>query len=340
MEKRVIDISWASLWRIVAIFLLVVTLFYVRDVIIVVFIAIIISSALHAPVSYLEEKKIPRILSVITIYLLAAATVALVLYAMVPVMLIQARYFLDHVNELKLPFLDMLGMPNLISQINTNINDWISTLFYGGSNLLNFISAVAGNLVFMFVTAVLSLYLTISRGSIQRFIRAIMPTNKEEYTIDLYKRTRRKIGRWFTSQLILSFVVGALTFIGLLVLGIDSALLLSILAAILEIIPYVGPIAVGVVTFLVALPQSTTLAFLAIILFFLIHQLENHVLVPLIVGKAVGIDPVMVVIAILAGSQLAGLVGAVIAVPAAIIVQELVDDWSAKKNGNQKATAS
>lgn len=331
------DISWGSLFKIVAVLLFVAVSYYIRDVFLILFIAVIVSSALYAPVKYLEEKKIPRVLSVLMIFLLTVAVVALVLYAVIPVLIIQLKYFIAHITELQIPFLDSFGVSGAVDQLNQRLNLWLNNLFYGGSDVVGLLSTILGNVFFVFVTVVLSFYLSISKDGIQRFIRSVLPKNKEDYAINLYVRTRRKLGRWFTSQIIISFFVGSLTFVALLFLGTDYALLLGILAACLEIIPYVGPIAIGIISFIIILPQSGTLALLAVFIFFLIQQLENHVLVPLIVGRVVGIDPVVVVIALLAGSKLAGLVGAVVAIPAVIILQEVIDDWGIRKNGKVDA---
>lgn len=337
MKTTHISITWSSLFRILAILLLAVIAYFIRDVFVLLFIAIIVSSALHAPVKYFEERRVPRILSVFVIFLIAAALLALVLYAVIPVLLIQLKYLLANIDSIHIPLLDSFNISNSTSQASSRLNEWLSNFFYNGSNVLSFFMSFVGNMLFVFVTVVLSFYLSVSRGGVERFIRAIMPLEKEAYAIDLYKRARRKIGRWFTSQIIVSFFVGSLTFISLLLLGTEYALLLGILAAFLEIVPYVGPIAIGVISFVLILPQSPTLAFLAVLIFFLIQQLENHVLVPLIVGRATGIDPVMVVVAILAGGQLAGFVGAIIAVPVAIVFQELLDDWGIRKTARLKS---
>ncbi len=330
--RQSIDITWVSLFRIIAVILLAVTLFYISDVLVIVFFAVIISSALHVPVTYLESKNIPRILSVLVIFLLGAAVIGLILYTLVPVVLIQLKYFFGHLSDIQLPFLEDLGLSQLVSDLDQGVSGWINALFSGGSGALSFLSSVAGNFFSVFVTVVLSFYMTVSKGSIERFLRSLTPTKKEHDVIMLFDRMRRKIGRWFTSQIIVSFFVGALTFVGLVILGVEYALVLALLAALFEIIPYVGPIAVGVISFIVILPQSVTLAFIAVLIFFAIQQIENHLLVPLIVGKAVGFDPVLVVIAILAGSQVSGFVGAILAIPAAIIIQELIDGWSFRKD--------
>jgi len=337
METKRFEMSWGSLWRVVAVGLLVVAAVYTRDVFIVAFIAIIISSALHRPVEYLESKRIPRILSVLMIFLITVAIIGLILYAIVPIILIQMKYVMANISDMQISFLDNLGLSQVVSGLDQNINEWIGSFFYGGSNILDIVSSFAGNAILVFVTIILSFYLSISKGSIERFIRELTPLDKETYMINLYKRTQRKLGRWFTSQVILSVIVGALTFAGLLILGTDYALIIGILAALLEVVPYAGPIATGIVAFIMIVPQSPSLAIAAIILFIVIHQLENHILVPLIVGKVVGIDPVVVVLAILAGSQIDGLVGAILAIPVAIVIQEVIDDWSEKRRGTRIA---
>lgn len=329
--SKSIDITWVSLFRVAAIILLAVVLFYILDVLVIVFFAVIISSALHVPVTYLEKKDIPRLLSVLVIFILGVALLGLVLYSLVPVVLIQLKYLFAHISELQLPFAEDLGLARIASDLDQDVSGWINRLFSGDSGVFSALSSVAGNLFFIFVTFVLSFYMTVIKGSIERFLKSITPIKRESEVIAVYHRMRRKLGRWFTSQLIVSFFVGALTFVGLVILGVEYALVLALIAALFEIIPYVGPIAVGILSFIMILPQSVTLAFIAVLIFFVIQQVENHILVPLIIGRAVGFDPVLVVIAILAGSQIHGILGAVLAIPAAIIIQELVDGWSTKK---------
>lgn len=336
MEIRRIEISWTSLWRVVVVGLLLVAAFYARNAFVVAFIALIISSALRRPVDYLESKRIPRILSVLMIFLIVIALVGLVLYAIVPIVLIQMKYVMTNISDIQIPFLDSIGGSQIISNLDQNISSWIGNFFYGGSNTLDLLGSLAGNAILAFVVVVLSLYLSISKGSIERFVRDVIPLDKEAYVVGLYRRTQHKLGKWLTSQLILSLVVGAMTFAGLLIMGADYALVIAIFAALLEIVPYAGPIATGIVAFIMIAPQSTSLAFGAIILFIVIHQIENHLLVPLIVGKVVGIDPVVVVLAILAGSEIGGLIGAVLAIPVAIIIQEVMDDWSEKKKNGRE----
>jgi len=332
MHKHVNEISWASLWRIVAVVVLVTVLFYVRDVLLILIVALVLSAAIEGPVVFLERRKIPRVLSVLTIFILGIAVLGLLLYTLIPVALIQLKYLLDNINTLRVPLLDFLGTTDLVSQLNSYINVFLDSLFATGSSVAGVVSTFLGNVFSVFVTVVLSFYLAISKDGVQRFIRTIFPVSKEEAAITMYQKTQKKLARWLQGQLVLSFAVGALTFVGLIILGNEYALVLALLAAVLELVPYVGPIATGIVGFLITLPQSLTAAFLVVVLFFIIQQLENHVLSPVILSRAAGVDPVTVVLALLAGSQLAGIPGLILAVPVTIVIQELLDEWSTRRH--------
>lgn len=331
MEKQQLEINWSSLWRVLVMVIFALALFYMKNVIGMLIVAIILSSALHGPVTWLEKKKIPRLISVITIYLVGLGVVALLLYTIIPVTLIQLRYLLTHIGDLKIPILDLLGSSNIVSKIDQGISGLVDALFYGGGNFADVISVFLGNVFFAVVSLVLSFYLTLSRDGVEKFIRAILPINKEEYAVNLYLRTRKKLGRWLSGQLVLSFIIGFLTFIALFFLGVDYALVLALIAGIFELIPYVGPIVVGAITFLIILPQSLTTALIAVLIFFIIHQIEGHILVPFVMNKAIGTDPLIILIAVLAGAEIAGIVGALVAVPVGIIFEEVIDEWSVRK---------
>jgi len=316
--------------------LLVVALFYVRDVLVLLAVALVVSTAIQGPIEFLEKRKVPRTLSVIIIFLCGAAIVALVLYTLIPVALIQLKYLLANINTLKLPLFELFGASDVVSQLDSGVSGILDSLFTAGSSVAGFVSRFLGNIFFIAISVVLAFYLAISKRGVERFIRAIFPLNREEYAINLYTRTQKKLSRWLSGQMVVSAFVGLLTFIGLLFLGSEYALMLAVLAAVLELVPYVGPIAVGLVAFLISIPQSLTLALFVALLFFVIQQIENHVLSPVVMSKAVGMEPVTVVIAILAGSQLAGLAGIVLAVPFTIVLQELIDDWSLRKHSTQE----
>ncbi len=129
----------------------------------------------------------------------------------------------------------------------------------------------------------------------------------------------------------LSGIFGVVVFIGLALLGVKYSLLLGIIAGILELVPFVGPIFSGSVAVLVGFTTSVQLAFYTLILFVVLQQLEGNLLVPAVSKFSTDMDPVVVLVSILIGAKVFGLIGLILAVPAAVLLQELVNDWSQTK---------
>lgn len=137
-----------------------------------------------------------------------------------------------------------------------------------------------------------------------------------------------KLGLWLQGQMLLSILVGSLVFIGLKVLGIQFALVLAVIAASLEVIPGLGPIIASIPAIFVAFIQKPSLALFVIILYIAIQQFENHIVVPLVMRKMLGVPAVIVIISLLVGASVAGLVGAILAVPVAVVAIEIIQDIS------------
>lgn len=330
-----IEISWTSLWRILFMLIFAVALFYLREVVVILFLALIISSALDAPISYLERKKIPRIFGAFFVFLSVFGLVAFLLYTIIPTTISEFSDAFAKIEKSSMSALWPFGAPKeLIKNFETNFGVLADKLFAGRASIFDLISSVFGGVVFAISVFVLSFYLSVSRDGVEKFLRAILPLDWEEYMVDVYLRVRRKMGLWLQGQMVLSLTVGIAVFLGLLILGVNFSLVLGITAGVFEMVPMVGPIIVGTLAFLAAVSDSWTLGISAIILFIVIQQIENHLLVPMVMRKTIGLHPVIVVISLLAGSQIAGFVGLILAVPTAVIIQELIEDWAVRKRVN------
>ena len=185
-----------------------------------------------------------------------------------------------------------------------------------------------GGLTFTVSVFVLSFYLTVDRGGVERFLRTVIPSIYEDRVLDIYFRIRKKIGRWFIGQLFLSFTIGLAVFLGLTLLGVKYSLVLGIVAGLFELVPYVGPIFSGSLSILVGLSTSLSLGIYTLILFIIIQQIENHLLVPTVTHLTTSLSPVVTLVSLLIGTKVFGFVGLVLAVPAAVLLQEIIEDWS------------
>ncbi|PIP92297.1 hypothetical protein COW77_00640 [Candidatus Wolfebacteria bacterium CG18_big_fil_WC_8_21_14_2_50_39_7] len=336
------EISWTTLWRIFLMLLFVLALFWARQALIILFLAIVISSSIDGLVSWLQRKKIPRIFGTLLIFLVALTILALLLYTLIPIAIFELQSLLGNLKKIEIPIFGALDISQFvgIDKYLGNLGNLADVLFSGGASFLNIVAAVFGNLALILATLILSFYLTVNQAGVEKFLRTVLPITHEDYIVGIYLRVRKKMGRWLQGQILLMLVIGAATSLGLWILGVKYSLILGILAGVLEIVPIVGPIFSGTIAFLVAISESWILGLYVIILFLVIQQAESHLLIPLIMRKTVGISPVVVVIALLAGSQIAGLVGIILAVPTAVVLQEVIEDWERKKLKTQRLEMS
>lgn len=325
MERNEVTISWASLWKVLAFLALLGVLFVSREIIIAIILAVIISAALDLIVDYFEAKHVPRILSTIAIYIVGIFILAVVIYIAVPIFLVELNGFFENSSGFVGTTTESFGFnQSLFETIREGINQYTSNLLGGRTTLVSILSQFLGGLVTMVVIFVLSFYLTIGRNGVEKFFLTIIPEDHHIVTIQIYEKVRQKISRWFMGQLFLSVMIGALVFVGLSLLDVRYAFILAITAAILELIPYVGPIFSGAAAALVAFGSDPTLGIYTVLLFILIQQFENHVLVPAVNRYTTSLDPVVVIIALLIGAQVFGIIGIILAVPLAVAGQEIL----------------
>jgi predicted PurR-regulated permease PerM len=264
--------------------------------------------------------------------------VILTVYAVVPLVIVDLHNALvkvEHAGASSLlgPILSSKTTQSLGAFLNKISSQFIS----GGVSPLGAFSDVLGGVALGISVLVSSFYLSLSRGGVERFILAIVPADMEEGALRIYERSIHKIGYWFRSQLLLSLVMGGLVLVSLLILGVKYAFLIALLTAIFELMPIIGPIISGSVATIAALTTSPQLALYTLVVFVVIHQLESHVLVPILVGRGVGLHPVVVIIALLIGAEAGGFLGIVISVPAAVVFQEIVEHHSDRKKNRRLA---
>ena len=141
------------------------------------------------------------------------------------------------------------------------------------------------------------------------------------------------MGYWLQGQFILMLIVFLIDYIGLLIIGVPYALILALIAGLLEIVPYIGPIISAVLAFAITFLHDPVTGFVVLALFALVQQLEGYVIAPLVMKKAVGLNPVVVILALMIGAKLAGVTGIIIAVPVATAIGEVVNDLTKKDTG-------
>ena len=183
----------------------------------------------------------------------------------------------------------------------------------------------------------MSFHFAIQETGIDDFIRIISPVRHQKYAINLWRRSQVKIGLWMQGQLLLSLIVAVLTYLWLTILGVPYALLLAIFAAIAELVPVFGSIAAAIPAIAVAGSSGgLILALLAGGGYLVINQIQGNLIYPLVVKRIVGVPPLLVILALIAGAQLAGFLGVLLSVPIAAALQEFISDIEKRKQEEMK----
>ena len=343
-QRIIVTPSTVGVLKVVAILVCVLALFLVRNVVLILLAALVLASAIEPGVRRLNKIGMPRVMSVLLIYLTVGALFFVVTFIFVPPLLsevsrladvlpayLEGLQFSDIIPDV-LPG-DSLSGDELVNTISLKEGiEQLRTALAGLSQgFFHTASVVFGGALSTVLVLVISFYLAVEEQGIENFLRVIIPAEKERYVISLWRRTQEKIGLWLQGQLLLAIVVGVLVYLGLSILRVPYATSLAAIAAILEIIPIFGPIVAAIPAVILAFSVSPSLGLMVLGLYVIIQQFENHLIYPLVVTKIVGIPPIIVIVALLVGGQLAGILGFLLAIPLTTILVELFNDLEKKK---------
>lgn len=327
-----VDIGSRTLFRVAAILLGVWFLYLIADVLFVLFAAIVIASALEPLARWLQQYRIPRALSVLSVYLVAIAVFAGVVTLLVPPVAEQLMQ-LAHALPQLVNRLEGWGLPISTTSYDQVVNALQPALLrFGGdlsglgANLFQQTRTLfAGAFTFLFVF-VIAFYLVLERDVPKRLLRLIVPQQYYPHAAGVVDRVQQNVARWVLAQLTLGFIIGTAVGVGLWLLGVPYALVLGVVAGVFEIVPYIGPILAAIPGVFIGLSQSLVLGVAVLGFYILVQQAENHLLVPTIMRRAVGLNPLITLFAILIGGRFAGLMGVIFAVPAAVVVSIVLYD--------------
>ncbi len=317
-------------------------LYYLREIVLVVLTAVVISSACEPAVRLFMRAKIPRLIAVIILYVILFTFLFGMFYFFLPTVLNDIKGFiaslpayLEAVSLLVAleDFGFLFGLPpeatssDVIAQINQNLN--LANVF---GNSFSAAATVLGSVFSLILILVFSFYFTVAETGVDDFLRVIAPNKYKPYLLNLWFRARHKIGLWMQGQVLLGVIVGVLVYLSLTIIGVKHALLLAVLAAVLELIPVFGPTISAVPAVLIAFADGgATLGLIVIALYVIIQQFENHLIYPLVVTKVVGVPPLLVILGLIVGWNVAGFLGILLSVPVSAALQEFVSDWSRGK---------
>lgn len=292
----------------------------IKDLIFSLIIAFIIAGALKPGVNFLEKMKVPRVIGTIITYFAFIFTFFYIFTLIIPPLATELVSLFKN-----LPQIIKTTFPTLGSTFNF---DFLSRNLPGLTNqTIGFIKGLFGNVVFVSSTLFFGFYFLSEKDLSKKLLGNFFEEIELEKITMIANRAQKRMSSWFWGEIILMLVVGILTYIGLFAFDVKYALALAVLAGILEVVPNIGPILSAVPAVLIGLSVSPLLGLSMVVLYFIVQQLENNLVVPLIMKKVTGLHPIVILISLIVGGNLAGIIGVLLAVPITILLETVVVEW-------------
>ena len=331
--EKVLDISWGTILKIgIALFCFYI-IFLVRDILIWVIFALIISVLFNPGINFLTRLRIPRVLSVTFVYLAVFGLLGLLIYSVLPMFVSEIQQFsqlFPQYFEKISPPLRELGIEAFESM--ESFTQALGVVFQKAStNILSALAIIFGGIGSTIFVLAIALFLSLEEKGVERVLGILSPKQYEAYIISLWERSQTKVAGWFGARLLTCLFVGIAVFISLKLFNVKYAFILALLAGVLDFIPVLGPIIAGLIAFIFVVLESWWKALLILVVFVLIQQIEGNILTPALTKKFVGLPPVLVLISLAIGGKLLGILGAILAIPLAGVIYEFLKDFLQKK---------
>ena len=307
MKPQKVEISYRTIVFSVLFLLSLVVIWQLRSLILLVFLCYIFMEGLNPAVTWLQKFKIPRFIAILLIYFIIAAALIFSFAGIIPALVEQSTNLIRN-------------LPDLVQNINlwgldpTDFSSQLKIIEKLPGNIASTAVSVFSNVISVFVFFVITFYLLLERKNFDDYLIEMFG-QKSHRAVEVVNRLEKRLGHWVSAELMLMLIIGILSYIGYLIIGINYALPLAIIAGFLEMVPNIGPTIASILAGLFGLTISPLVGVLAITWGIIVQQLENNFIVPKIMKETIGINPLITILLIASGAKLGGIIGAVIAVP-------------------------
>lgn len=332
------ELSFASIFKVVAVALGLLVVWQIQDILLYCFLALLLAGVIYPFANWGSRYRIPKILSILFVYLGLFGVVALVVTLLVPALISQSQALVDVYGASLGSWAKEFRDSTLFQQLGilnpeevgrglglSNVQGQLQAL---AGNAFSVVSSIFGGIAGFVVVLVLALYVIIEDSAIKKVFHHWVPKEYQEFATRLVWLVMQKLGSWMRGQLLLCFIIGAVSLLAFALLGVPYALLLAVLSGLFEFVPYIGPILAGIPATIIAFTVSPALGLATLGALVVIQQLENNLIVPKVMQKTVGLNPIVSIIAFLIGAKLFGVVGAIVSIPVAIAIEVAISEWN------------
>lgn len=340
-----ISISTGTIIRVILVILSFFVLWFLRDLALVVISSIVVASFVESAVPYFRRIKIGRVLGIVILYSVSILSMVGLFYLFAPLLITEIYNFSTFISDYipNVSFFNYFqneqfsGAKEIVSALSGNFS--ISSLLsVSKAFILNLsggffqtLSLAFGSIFNVLLIIVFSFYFSAQERGIENFLRIILPIQYENYVVNLWERSSRKIGLWVKGQLVLGLIDAVLVYLVLSLIGIQYALLFAIVAGIMGLIPYGTLIALVPAVSVSYLSGGLSDSLMVAGAYLIIHEFEVFLFAPLLIKSIVGLSPIVIILSVLIGFELGGVWGAILSIPIAVIIMEILSDIEKNK---------
>ena len=320
-----VEITLKTILLTLAVIIGVQVAWMVKDVIFSLVIGFILMSAFNPTVTYLEKFRIPRALSALVIFAMLIGGIRYLVAVILPPIIEETVLLVKNLPG-QLQQAEWLQSPLIRSfELEERAREAAPAIT---NSLFGILSQAFSNVLFILTTLFFGYYLLIEEHAVRRFLLHIVPPPEAGRIELVMDKVERRMRDWLWGQLILMFTIGTLTYIGLTLIDVRFAIPLAVIAGLLEVIPIIGPTVSVVPALLFTAPESTFLGLSVLALYFIVQQIENQILVPLVVRKTVGLNPIVTLLVLILGGRFAGIAGMFLAIPITLFIETVLHELS------------
>ena len=333
-------------------------LFYIKSIIIIFLVALFLAATFNPAVDKLHHYHVPRGLGIFIVYLVVLGVITLIFTSLVPIIAEQVSslalsvrdmvqnivsgeemdsWFMRRIQPVANQIWQNVDQTQILNGLTTSLKEVGSRLTSFAGNAIGAIFTIFNGIFNLLLVLIITFFMVVNKKNTSNFFHSLFPHKYSGYISQKTGEVSTKIGEWIRGQVLLALAMGLVTFIVFSIIGINYALTLAMVSALAEFIPYLGPFITFSSAALIALNQDPVILLWLIPAYAVMQFLEGNIMVPLIVGKSVGLNPVVVIFSLMAGATIGynigggiglGLVGMIIAVPLANIISIFVTDYT------------
>ena len=338
-----INISSLTIVKIIIVAVLLYFFYLIKDILAILFVSLILASALDPMVDWMQQKKISRGISVLMLYFLLLSLIITVIVLIIPpinqeVSKLANNFptYLDKIIYGVHTIKEYSTKYGFLESIKASLSSFSANLQGTAGGVFSTVSGIFGSIFSFFLVLVITFYMLVEENAMKKIIWSVVPGEHQLYIMRLVNRMQVKIGLWLRGQLILNVTIAVMVYIGLWILGVEYALVLALIAGIAESVPYFGPTIGAIPAVFLAFTQRPMLAVFVAAMYYITQLVENNILAPKIMEKTVGLNPIVSIVALMIGYKIAGVVGAILSIPVATAVGVFLEDFFGGQKEKEK----